>query len=128
MGRHRSTSFSNVETDDRVTFVPMDAVSDKYGTIKYREFRPASERAGYTSFKENDLIWAKITPCMENGKSAVATDLQHGLGFGSTEFHVFRPISSALDVRYLHAILRLRYVRDHAKLHFSGAAGQQRVE
>ena len=62
------------------------------GTIVGAELRElGAVRKGYTYFAEHDVIFARITPCMENGKSAVARALQNGIGFGSTEFHVLRP-------------------------------------
>lgn len=121
-------SFKHLKSDDLVSFVPMDAVSDEYGEIRYTSERLASESKGYTVFQEGDLIWAKITPCMENGKSAMASNLTNGLGYGSTEFHVFRPRNTDIEARYLYFLLRLKIVRDHAKLFFSGASGHQRVD
>jgi type I restriction enzyme S subunit len=65
---------------------------------------------------------------MENGKSAVAEKLENGFGFGSTEFHVFRPKDSGLRVHYLHALFRMALVREHARLFFGGSSGHQRVD
>jgi type I restriction enzyme S subunit len=81
-----------VTGEEIVTFVPMEAVSDVEGQIVAPKHVPYAQVAkGYTKFQENDVIWAKITPCMQNGKSAVARNLKGGIGFGSTEFHVLRP-------------------------------------
>lgn len=66
------TAFKDVEDETRLTFVPMEAITDEDGTIDAPQERSFSENVGYTSFQEGDLLWAKITPCMENGKSAVA--------------------------------------------------------
>ena len=63
---------------------------------------------------------------MQNGKSAVVPGLTNGLGFGSTEFHVFRA-KEGIDIRYIHALLRLKVLKNHAVLYFSGSAGHQRV-
>src|SRR5438552_1553582 len=83
--------------DALVTFVPMPAVNAEVGAITNPEVRPYSAvRKGYTAFREGDVIFAKITPCMENGKAAVARNLENGLGFGSTEFHVLRPTAAIL--------------------------------
>jgi type I restriction enzyme S subunit len=80
------------DREQLVSFVPMPAVSDETGTIETPQDRPLSEIwKGYTHFQNGDVIFAKITPCMENGKSAVASDLTNGLACGSTEFHVLRP-------------------------------------
>jgi type I restriction enzyme S subunit len=124
-----SVSLGHLSEEKEVTFVPMEGVSDRYGEIKdASETRPVAESDGYTYFSENDILWAKITPSMENGKSAVASNLVNKVGFGSTEFHVFRPRESALKVDFLHALLRLEVLREHAALYFSGAAGHQRVD
>ncbi|HKV94153.1 MAG TPA: restriction endonuclease subunit S [Candidatus Angelobacter sp.] len=111
-----------------VSFVPMDAVSDSFGEICERRSRPLGELKGYTAFQEGDLLWAKITPCMENGKSAMADGLIGGFGFGSTEFHVFRATSTELDMNFLHLVLRLKAVRNYARLFFTGSSGHQRVD
>lgn len=110
-----------------VTFVPMDAVSDEYGVIAKPGMRPLGEvRKGYTYFAENDVIFAKITPCMENGKCAIARNLTNSIGFGSTEFHVFRAGPRASS-EWLHCLLRSQQLRADAENAMTGAAGQQRV-
>jgi type I restriction enzyme S subunit len=112
-----------------VSFIPMEAVSDKEGLIvapQVRRFLEVSK--GYTRFMENDVIWAKITPCMQNGKCAVAKQLENGLGFGSTEFHVIRSKNKdALLPEYLWVLLRMKHLRQAAQRYFIGSAGQQRV-
>lgn len=115
------------ETDD-VSFVPMDAISDRLGITEKPDTRILAENVGYTSFREGDLLWAKITPCMENGKSAVATGLHGGFGYGSTEYHVLRSPDGSLDMGYLHAILRMKRLRKAAVRFFTGASGHQRVD
>ena len=112
-----------------VTFVQMEAVSEISGAIVDGEEVLLEEVSrGYTPFEEGDLIWAKITPCMQNGKSAVARNLTNGVGFGSTEFHVIRPINSEETLpEYLWVLLRLASIRNAAKRFFIGSAGQQRV-
>ena len=120
------TSFSGYELDTSVTFVPMEKVSAEYGDADLSLCKVIEEAKGYTRFRNNDLIWAKITPCMENGKSVVVDNLKEGIGCGSTEFHVFRALEG-INVHYIHALLRLKSLREHAALHFTGSAGQQRV-
>ena len=120
------TSFYGYELDTSITFVPMEKVSARYGEADLSLCKVIREAQGYTKFRENDLIWAKITPCMENGKSAVVDNLKGGIGVGSTEFHVFRALEG-INIRYIHALLRLKSLREHAVLHFTGSAGQQRV-
>lgn len=123
-----STAFHGLQPDDEVSFVPMESVDDTFGRIDGNETRALKHLGSYTPFQEGDLIWAKITPCMENGKSAVASNLKNRFGFGSTEFHVFRPKVDNLSVKYLHALLRLKTIRDHARLFFTGSSGHQRVD
>src|SRR3990167_2248142 len=80
---------SGLDHDTHVSFVPMSAVSEITGTIIQTEERPLREiLKGFTPFREGDVLFAKITPCMENGKVAIARNLTKGVGFGSTEFHV----------------------------------------
>ncbi|MED4935578.1 restriction endonuclease subunit S [Heyndrickxia coagulans] len=109
------------------TFVPMPAVSDKTGKIESPEEKEyAKVKKGYTFFLENDVLFAKITPCMENGKSAIAKNLKNGFGFGSTEFHVLRT-NEYINERYLHYLVRSKKFRLEAKGEMTGAVGQQRV-
>ncbi|HKP04751.1 MAG TPA: restriction endonuclease subunit S [Chthoniobacterales bacterium] len=113
--------------ETEVSFVPMAAIDETEGAIVALEKRPYSEvRRGFTSFRENDVLFAKITPCMENGKAAIVRDLRNGLGFGSTEFYVLR---AGPDVRpeWLFAFIRRPAFRAEAKSNFTGSAGQQRV-
>ena len=120
------TSFYEYELDTSITFVPMEKVSAQYGEADLSLCKTVTEAKGYTRFRDNDLIWAKITPCMENGKSAVVDNLKEGIGCGSTKFHVFRALEG-IHIHYIHALLRLKSLRQHATLHFTGSAGQQRV-
>ncbi len=83
-------------------------------------------RKGYTYFAEGDVLFAKITPCMQNGKHAVATGLHGGFGFGSTEFHVIRP-GPSVTPEWVHHFVMQPWVLQDATAHFTGAVGQQRV-
>jgi type I restriction enzyme S subunit len=109
------------------TFVQMSAVAENGGGIVRPETRPFGEVAkGYTYFAEGDVIFAKITPCMQNGKHAIAGNLLDGIGFGSTEFHVFRPGGEIISEWILNFLLQPT-VMIEATHHFTGAVGQQRV-
>ena len=77
-------------------------------------------------FREDDVIFAKITPCMENGKIALATGLENGLGYGSTEFFVVRPHEGLLPRFVLHYLLQPSF-RKEAEHQMTGASGQKRV-
>ena len=115
------------DLDEKVSFVPMAAVSGETLSIEAQAERLFSEVAkGYTPFKRGDVLVAKITPCFENGKMAMADNLAHELGFGTTEFHVFRP-SERITGSYLFNLLRAPYVRKAGAMRMKGAAGQRRV-
>lgn len=105
----------------------MVAVDEKTGTINNSEVVPYSKVAkGYTYFEENDVLFAKITPCMQNGKHVIARNLIDGIGFGTTEFHVLRSNSEILP-EWIHFFIRQPYFLQEAKAYFTGAVGQQRV-
>jgi type I restriction enzyme S subunit len=109
------------------SFVPMDYVDEESGAISRTDVRPVAEvRKGYTEFREKDVIFAKITPCMENGKCAIAKNLINEIGFGSTEFHVLRANSKILP-EWIYYYLRQERIRQQAVHWFRGTAGQQRV-
>ncbi|MBI4626124.1 MAG: restriction endonuclease subunit S, partial [Verrucomicrobia bacterium] len=110
-----------------VSFVPMAAVSESSPRADTSQTRPlGAVRKGYTHFADGDVLFAKITPCMENGKGGVASHLCNGLGCGTTELVVMRP-SSALDPLFLYRFLAQPQVRREAKENFTGTAGQARV-
>lgn len=110
-----------------VSFVPMPAVDADLGVITRGESRPfAKVRKGYTAFRNSDVLMAKITPCMENGKAVVARGLENGLGFGSTEFHVFRS-NGAILPDYLYHFIRQESFRRSAENEMTGSVGQKRV-
>lgn len=121
-----STDF-DFAPDDVCTFVPMEAVDDVDARIARPASRPFREVAkGYTQFAEHDVILAKITPCMENGKCAIAHNLRNGVGFGSTEFHVLRASKQVLP-EWLFYFWRLPETRQQAARNMTGSAGQKRV-
>lgn len=114
-------------SDMPVTFIPMAAVDDISGKIVKPQVREiASVWKGYTRFSEGDVLFAKITPCMENGKAAIAHGLINGLGFGSTEFHVLRP-TEAVEGKWIFYYVRQQSFRDSAARMMTGTAGQLRV-
>jgi type I restriction enzyme S subunit len=111
----------------RVSFVPMAAVGADDGRLDSSASRCYSEvRKGYTFFADGDVLFAKVTPCMENGKIAVASGLLGGCGFGSTEFHVLRP-RDGIDPRYVHCLVSSESFRKEAARHMTGAVGLRRV-
>ncbi|HNR90647.1 MAG TPA: restriction endonuclease subunit S [Spirochaetota bacterium] len=109
------------------SFVPMTAIDGKEGIITNLEKRPYKDvKKGYTYFDENDVLFAKITPCMQNGKHAIARFLIDGFGFGSTEFHVIRPLNG-ISPEWIHFFIRQPHILKNATAYFTGAVGQQRV-
>jgi type I restriction enzyme, S subunit len=110
-----------------VSFIPMSDVSDTGQWIVRQQRRLSEVRVGYTPFAEGDVLFAKITPCMENGKGAHTTGLINGIGFGSTEFHVLRARGDN-DPRFLFHWLQARPTRTKAIAFMGGSAGQQRVQ
>lgn len=121
------TDLSMLSDADNMSFIPMEDISDDYGEWVGKRVGSKSTIKGYTKFQDGDIIWAKITPCMQNGKSALLSNLVNGKGYGSTEFHVVRIKSNDVLPRYIHTLLRHFDVLSDAKKYFTGSAGQQRV-
>lgn len=123
----KKSTISNLDKNTLVSFVPMAFVGEK-GELFPSENRKISEVwNGFTFFEENDVVFAKITPSMENGKGAIMKNLTNQIGFGTTEFHVLRPlngISNSYWIYYLTANPRFRY---EASKYMVGSAGQKRV-
>lgn len=120
--------FSKLDENLEMTFLPMASISDKFGEIVNAEKGKNEDSNGYTKFKEGDLLWAKITPCMQNGKSAIAKNLINNRGYGSTEFYVIRNKNeNELYFDYIYHLLRTKIIRETATKYFTGSSGQQRV-
>ena len=117
----------NIDDDLLVSFVPMPAVSED-GRIDTTEIKPYAEvKKGFTYFAENDVLFAKITPCMENGKGCIAEGLSNGTGAGSTEFHVLRPIAGRSNPYWLYILTMHETFRTAARKSMTGTGGQLRV-
>jgi type I restriction enzyme, S subunit len=118
---------SRLEDHDQVSFIPMKAVAEVSGVFDASETRTyAQVKKGYTAFVDGDLVIAKVTPCMENGKLAVVDGLKNGVGFGSTEFHVIRAKTSD-SRKYLFHFMAQESQRSEAAKHMTGAVGLRRV-
>lgn len=116
-----------IRQDKNVSFIPMERLETD-GKSFTPLLKKASLHKGFTKFQNDDLLWAKITPCMQNKKSVIVKGLENGVGFGSTEFFVLRSKdSNQTDIHFILQILRTDLVIEQAKLHFKGSAGQQRV-
>lgn len=117
----------SLDTSALVPFVPMPAVSEAFGGIDVTMHRPFGEvQRGYPQFKSGDVLFAKITPCMENGKLAIVPELDGGHGYGSTEFHVLRA-PDPVTARWVADYLSQEAIRRDARAHMTGTAGQLRV-
>lgn len=121
-----TTDWSHLSQDAVVHFIPMEDVSEDGIWTNQQQRSLASVRSGYTVFTEADVLFAKITPCTENGKGCHAVNLDHGVGFGSTEFHVIRA-KPHVNSRFLYYWCQSPLLRKKAESVMSGSAGQQRV-
>jgi len=120
---HRARQLDETE---EVSFVPMEAVGE-YGGLNLERTKTIDEiGAGYTAFEEGDVVVAKITPCFENGKGALAQGLKNGVGFGTTELHVLRA-GSRLDKQFLFYLTISQAFRALGESEMYGAGGQKRV-
>ena len=115
-----------VGPETEVSFIPMSAVGEngELDASVSKSYKDVSK--GFTYFREGDVLFAKITPCMENGKGAIASGLKNGIGFGSTEFHVLRP-NDQLKSEFIYSLLHQKWVRKFAESSMTGSAGQKRV-
>jgi type I restriction enzyme S subunit len=115
------------QLDEMVSFAGMTDLSAERGCITQSALRPFAEVGkGYTPFHAQDILVAKITPCFENckiGEASIPTDI----GYGSTEFHVIRPLPDRLDRRYLLHFLRQARILKTGERRMTGSAGQRRV-
>lgn len=121
------TSRKGLHDNSSVSFVPMPAVEEKTNSVTYAIKAYKEVKTGFTIFQRDDLLWAKITPCMQNGKSFIASNMPTEIGFGSTEFHVLRKRDSRIYMPYLWVLLSDSHILEAAQGMFSGSAGQQRV-
>jgi type I restriction enzyme S subunit len=119
----RKSISENIE----VTFLPMRCIEELTGNVDTSITKNLEEVSkGYTPLMENDLIYAKITPCMENGKVAIAKGLKNNLGFASTEFHVIRFKKNAYNKFFFFYLIQ-KWIREYAAMNMTGSAGQKRV-
>jgi type I restriction enzyme, S subunit len=116
----------HLEQDEQVTFCRMESIGEQgeFDTSETRTFEDVS--SGYTRFFEGDVLVAKITPCFENGKGAIAQSLEKGIGFGTTELYVLTP-GTKLAAKYLYYITVSSLFRGLGEAAMTGAAGQKRV-
>lgn len=115
-----------LKCDEDISFVPMDAVSVD-GKINTSKTISLGCIKNYSVFQEGDILFAKITPCMENGKGCIVDRLKNGYGAGSTEFIVLRPNQGLVKPKWLYFFLSQKAFRLHCRQHMTGSAGQKRV-
>jgi restriction endonuclease S subunit len=120
------SEINELSGDTEVSFVPMDAVGELGGMTLEKEKMLNEVYTGYTYFADGDVVIAKITPCFENGKGAIAGGLKNGIGFGTTEFHVLRAEESC-DRRFLFYLTISHPFRKIGASEMLGAGGQKRV-
>ncbi|ATI11988.1 MULTISPECIES: restriction endonuclease subunit S [Acetobacter] len=121
------TEISYIPLNEEVSFLPMEAIRDD-GTINLEQKRKISDvQNGYTYFRDMDIVFAKITPCFENGKGAVVKKLLRGIGFGTTELIVARSVPSRVIPEYLFRFFQSDIFRKPAEASMYGAGGQKRV-
>lgn len=123
----KSSDIRLVDNDLMVSFVSMSDVSEDGQIVTCNHKQYESVKSGFTYFSENDVLFAKITPCMENGKGEIAKGLLNGIGFGSTEFHVLRPIDQVSNSCWLYELTSFPQFRQAAEINMTGSAGQRRV-
>ncbi|MGG7074496.1 restriction endonuclease subunit S [Campylobacter sp. 9BO] len=120
------TEISNLNLDTEVSFISMQNLGT--GNINDRETGTIKDyKTGYTYFAENDILIAKITPCMEHGKCSIATNLKNKIGFGSTEFNVFRINDNRFVKEFVFCFLNMENIRKIAADNMIGTSGRQRV-
>ncbi|MGE5472216.1 MAG: restriction endonuclease subunit S [Bacteroidota bacterium] len=110
------------------SFVPMAMIGNRFEGSHEQETRKWSEiKQGFTHFAEGDVGVAKITPCFENSKACVFTDLRNGIGAGTTELHIVRPLGNTLSPRYVLAYLKAPMFLAVGETKMTGTAGQKRL-
>ena len=119
----------NIAEDDLdVGFIPMTRINDGYlGGHTYESKKWKDIKSGFTHFKTGDVVVAKITPCFQNRKSTIISELPNNTGAGTTELHVIRDNTQLLDMRYVLLIVKTEMFIRHGVKNFTGTAGQQRV-
>lgn len=121
------TDLSALHSNDEIAFLKMEDVSNdgKITNCNYLKYCFLAKK-GFTTFQNEDVIFAKITPCMENGKGALVRNIKSVVGMGSTEFHVLRAKEN-ISIDFIYQISISKHFRLEAEMQMTGSAGQQRV-
>jgi type I restriction enzyme, S subunit len=118
----------SIHDELEIQFLPMKLVEEimnKFHLTETKKFKEA-QKGSYTPFINGDVIFAKVTPCMENGKIAVVENLKNGIGYGSSEFHVIRCFDELLNKYFFYFIVQDKF-RNEAANAMTGAVGLRRV-
>lgn len=119
---------NNVPDDTEVSFIPMPLIQEGFANAHSSENKIWGQvKSGFTHFRENDVGVAKITPCFENRKSVVFHNLKNGIGAGTTELHILRPVNGVVLPEYILALLKTSSFIAGGVQTFSSAVGQQRI-
>ena len=116
----------NLPAESEISFIPMEAVS-VCGEVDAGRSIQVGKTKNYSVFREKDILFAKITPCMENGKGAIAVGLKNGWGAGSTEFIILRPNTEQVLPKWIYLFLSQKAFRLNCQQNMTGSAGQKRV-
>ena len=122
------TDCSLLSDSSEVSFVPMANVQEKTNVVSYDMVAYETVKKGFTVFQRGDLIWAKITPYMQNGKSCIVDKMPTEIGFGSTEFHVIRKRNENVYMPFVWAILSSDDVLKQHRLHLADLPGSRECQ
>lgn len=118
----------DADPDTLSGFIPMSHAPTSYNGKLHYEVKPWDEiKKSYTNFKDGDVIVAKVTPCFENGKASIVSDLPNGIGAGSSEFYVIRPVSIEISTHFLFSIIKSQKFLQEGADNMTGAVGLRRV-
>lgn len=123
------SEITNLRLDDDVTFAPMETLADGLGGLDAPIAKPLGDilRGNYNYFAEGDVLLAKVTPCFENGKKAIARSLLNGVGFATSEVHVIRPLLGKVDTDFLRYLFSSSDFVAAGIRNMTGASGLRRV-
>lgn len=122
-------ALKEISNDTMISFVPMASLNTFNTEFTANEERRIEDvKSGFTYFRDNDILLAKITPCFENGKAGIACNLKNGIGFGSTEYIVIRANTDIVYPEWIFYHINRPEFINGGKLYMTGTAGQQRVD
>lgn len=123
----KKSEVSSLDSDTLVSFIPMEDIDEHNITvIPKRERKIGEVYKGYTYFKDNDVLVAKVTPCFENGKGGIVRSLTNGIGFGTSELYVLR-VTEKVIPEYIYWILNREDFIQKGVDRMTGTGGLQRV-